>query len=72
MEKRRRFKQTLPLDERLLKYAEDCRAKARVLPPGKEKSDLVEKARAFERQIGMVGALLSPTASLDGRVKSPE
>ncbi|MET4390900.1 hypothetical protein ABIB73_006686 [Bradyrhizobium sp. F1.4.3] len=50
--KRRRFKQTLSLDERLRKTAEEYRAKAKLLQ-GKEKQELLEKARAFEGQVSI-------------------
>jgi hypothetical protein len=50
--KRRRFKQTLSLDERLRKTAEKYRAKARLLQ-GKEKLELLEKARTFEVQVSL-------------------
>jgi hypothetical protein len=50
--KRRRFKQTLSLDERLRKTAEEYRAKARLLQ-GTEKRELLEKAREFETQVSI-------------------
>ena len=34
MLKRRRFKQTIPLEERLLQFAQETRRKAESLPPG--------------------------------------
>jgi hypothetical protein len=52
MKKRNRFKQTLSLDERLMKTAEEYRAKANLLR-GKERDDLLEKAREFEAQVSM-------------------
>ena len=52
MEKRNR-KQILSLDERLLKFAEDCRAKAKLLSSGEEQVKLLEKARQLEGQIAM-------------------
>ncbi|MET3905917.1 hypothetical protein ABID59_000238 [Bradyrhizobium sp. S3.3.6] len=50
--KRRRFKQTLSLDERLRKTAEECRAKAKLLR-GTEAQALLEKAREFEAQVSI-------------------
>ena len=50
--KRRRFKQTLTLDERLAKAAEEYRVKALLLR-GKEKQELLEKAREFEAQVSI-------------------
>jgi hypothetical protein len=52
---RKRFKQTLSLGKRLLGIAEDYRARARLLQPGKEQDDLFEKAREFEGQIELIG-----------------
>jgi hypothetical protein len=46
-----RRKQSPSLDERLLRMAEDCRARARILNPGKEQDELLDKARQFETQI---------------------
>src|ERR1700761_5892719 len=42
---RRRFKQTLSLQDRLQAFAGDVRAKAEALPPGTERDGLLEKAR---------------------------
>ncbi|WP_347710894.1 hypothetical protein [Bradyrhizobium sp. CB1650] len=42
---RRRFKQVLSFQERLLKFAQDSREQAKALPPGKEKDQLLVKAR---------------------------
>ena len=55
MEKRKRIKQTLTLNERLMRVAEDYRARARLLQPGKEQDVLFEKARELEGQIGVIG-----------------
>ena len=45
--------------ESLARIAEDWRARARLIHPGKEKDELLEKARQFESQIG-VNRLLTP------------
>lgn len=44
MKKRRRFKQTTPLKERLMEFAETVRAHASRLPPGPEREDLLKRA----------------------------
>lgn len=41
---RRRFKQTISLDERLAAFAQDVRQQAAILPAGPEKDDLLKKA----------------------------
>jgi hypothetical protein len=45
MQKRRRFKQTETLKDRLQAFAKDIRAQAAGLPPGLEKDNLLRKAR---------------------------
>ncbi|WP_050420982.1 hypothetical protein [Bradyrhizobium tropiciagri] len=45
MKKRRRFKQTETLQERLRKFAADSREQASQMPPGAERDQLVKKAR---------------------------
>jgi hypothetical protein len=51
MEKRRcRTKQILSLEERLLKAAEDLRARARELEPGEGTRSLLAKVSQFEAQ----------------------
>jgi hypothetical protein len=45
MPKRRRFKQTESLQDRLTALAKDARAEAAELPPGTERDDLLRKAR---------------------------
>nr|WP_298255795.1 hypothetical protein [Bradyrhizobium sp.] len=44
MKKRRRFKQTTPLKERLMAFAEEVRGQASSLPPGPEREDLLQRA----------------------------
>ena len=46
--RRRRFKQTLPLAERLLNAARQARAAAERLPPGLDKMRLLKRAREAE------------------------
>jgi len=43
--KRRRFKQTASLQDRLQAFASDVRSKAEALPPGAERDELMKKAR---------------------------
>jgi hypothetical protein len=43
--KRRRFKQTIPLKDRLTAWAKDVMAQAQTLPPGPERDELIKKAR---------------------------
>lgn len=60
MKKRRRFKQTESLQERLLKFAKASREQARQLPAGAAREQLVKKARQAET-----------TAHLDEWMSSP-
>jgi hypothetical protein len=41
---RRRFKQILPLRDRLATFAREIRKKASTLPPGPERDDLLKRA----------------------------
>ncbi len=45
MQKRRRFKQQLTLQDRLTAWAKEVRGEAEKLPPGPEKDALLKKAR---------------------------
>jgi hypothetical protein len=45
MFKRRRFKQSLSLKERLISFANDAREKASLMEPSIEKEELLRKAR---------------------------
>ena len=45
MIRRRRFKQTQSLQDRLATFAKDARDKAEALPAGPEKEDLLKRAR---------------------------
>jgi len=44
MTSRRRFKQQLPLQERLASFSKTARELAALLPPGAEKNELLRKA----------------------------
>jgi hypothetical protein len=46
--KRRRFKQTQSLEERLSEEARRLRAEAKLLPPGAARDELIRKARQAE------------------------
>jgi hypothetical protein len=60
MFKRRRFKQTTSLHERLVAFANEARERAATLPPGPERNALLKKVSQAD------------TAShLDDRVNSP-
>jgi hypothetical protein len=45
---RRRFKQTVSLEERLASEAKRLREKAKTLPPGAARNELMRKARLAE------------------------
>ena len=57
---RRRFKQTLSLEERLAQEATRLRDEARLLPPGAEREALLRKARQAETGSHMSEWLSSP------------
>lgn len=46
--KRRRFRQTTSLQERLSAFAQDIREEASELPPSRKRDDLLERARRAE------------------------
>ena len=46
--RRRRFKQTVSLKDRLASFADEARETASQLPPGPEKEGLLKKARQAE------------------------
>lgn len=60
MQKRRRFKQTTSLKERLAEEATRLRAQAKLLPPGPKREDLLRKARQDEAASHMSEWLNSP------------
>ncbi|QAU45832.1 hypothetical protein EAS56_32855 [Bradyrhizobium guangzhouense] len=51
--KRRRFKQTDPLDKRLLQFAEDMRKRADRKPPGDERNSLLKRAYNADQAIDL-------------------
>lgn len=59
--KRRRIKQTVGLEERLAGQARDDRERARSLPPGKQREDLLRHARRIEEATRMTGWLTMPS-----------
>ena len=60
MQKRHRFKQTSPLEERLSIEAAELREEAKRLPPGPEREALLRKARQDETASHMTEWLTSP------------
>ena len=58
--RRRRFKQTLTLEERLAQEAKRLRDEAKLLPPGAIREELVRKARQAETGSHMSQWLSSP------------
>jgi hypothetical protein len=59
--KRRRVKQTVGLEERLALQARDDRERARSLPPGREREDLLRHARRIEEATRMTEWLTTPS-----------
>jgi hypothetical protein len=57
---RRRFKQALSLEERLVEEAKRLRGEAKSLPPGAEREALLRKARQAETGSHMSEWLSSP------------
>lgn len=60
--KRRRVKQTVGLEERLALQARDDRERARSLPPGREREDLLRQARRIEEATRMTEWLTRPSS----------
>ena len=65
MKKRRRFKQSLSLDQRLPEDSIAARVEARGLPPGAEKEALLRRARRNEAAAHMSEWLRLPSFQLD-------
>ncbi|WGD56808.1 hypothetical protein QA641_40095 [Bradyrhizobium sp. CB1650] len=61
MKRRRRFKQTVPPEERLAQQARNDRDQARKLPPGRERDELLRHARGAESASCMAEWLTSTT-----------
>jgi hypothetical protein len=57
---RRRFKQTVPLEERLRVQAKADRERAETLPPGREREELLIKARRADTASHLTEWLQSP------------
>ncbi|MET4518982.1 hypothetical protein [Bradyrhizobium sp. I1.7.5] len=53
MIKRRRFKQQLSLEDRLVVFAKAARAVAEPLPPGAEKDEMLRKALQADTMAGL-------------------
>jgi hypothetical protein len=62
--KRRRFKQTQSLEERLAEAAKRLREEARSLPPGSRREEMLRKARQAETGSHMSEWLQSPGLQL--------
>ncbi|WP_247988323.1 hypothetical protein [Bradyrhizobium sp. 186] len=60
MQQRRRFKQTVSLEERLSEEAKRLREQAKVLPHGPQREDLLRKARQAETGSHLSEWLTSP------------
>ena len=60
MSHRRRAKHELSFTERLMKAATEARGKAELLPPGREKDEMMERAREFDKQLEMNAFLKTP------------
>jgi hypothetical protein len=62
MQKRRRFKQTVSLADRLSAFAEEARKRASSLPPGPAREELTKKLRQAETALQFDGRTVSETA----------
>jgi hypothetical protein len=60
MFKRRRFKQSVPLKERLVIWTKEVMARANSLPPGQERDDLLKEARQADTAAHLDDIALSP------------
>ena len=60
VKKRQRAKQSVRLEERLALRARDDRERARSLPPGREREDLLRRARRTEEATRMTEWLTTP------------
>jgi len=60
MQRRRRFKQTVPLEERLRIQASTDRERAEALPPGRERDELLTRARRADTASHLSEWLRSP------------
>ena len=60
MMQRRRFKQTISLEDRLAEEAKRLREEAKLLPPGAERDRIIRKARQAETGSHLTEWLTSP------------
>jgi hypothetical protein len=60
MQRRRQFKQTLSLEQRLAQEAQRLREQAKALPPGPRQERLLQKARQDEMVAHMAEWITSP------------
>ena len=60
MQLRRRFKQTVTLEERLSAFAKEARERAMELPPGFERDDLLRRARQANTAMNVQEWVSSP------------
>lgn len=58
MQKRRRFKQALSLQDRLAAFAGDMREKAAATPPGPERDNLLKRAGQADNALDLTGEFL--------------
>jgi|EndMetStandDraft_9_1072997.scaffolds.fasta_scaffold558135_1 hypothetical protein len=58
--KRRRFKQTTSLEDRLAQFADDMRKQAESEPSGDEKDKLLKKVRSAEEAANLHRQLFEP------------
>lgn len=58
--RRRRFKQTTSLQDRLASFAQEARKKALELPPGHEKQNLLKRARQADTAARLDSWIASP------------
>jgi hypothetical protein len=58
--RRRRFKQTDSLEERLAKFARDMRDRARKEPPGSERNELLKRAYSADQAVEIDRQLRDP------------
>jgi len=60
MQQRRRFKQTVSLQDRISSFAETARKVAALLPPGAERDVLLRKARQADTAANITDWVNSP------------
>ena len=60
MQQRRRFKQTVSLQDRISSFAETARKVAALLPPGAERDVLLRKARQADTASNLTDWVNSP------------